>query len=103
MIIRVEDDYGDDVSVETETASREELAQACVVLNKQWGRLARLFDGRAEALDANGLDFRDTMKRTTLVMTDPEKAFAGFRRMLTESIEEEIDERRRAVEDEDAA
>lgn len=96
MIIEWEDDYEDDgVSVDTDTASREELAAALIKLKAKYDHLHKGWDKAAAELDANGLDFRDTGKRAFLDMVDPDKAFAGFRRMLTEFVEEQIDERRR--------
>jgi hypothetical protein len=91
MIIELEDDYGDVETVDTETASREELAEALVKLRKQWDQA---WDKRAETLDADGLDFTDIGKKATLYMVDPDKAFAGLRRMHAEFVEKQIDKRR---------
>ena len=60
MIIKLEDDYGDDrVSIDTDTASREELAKACIELKKAYDEIDESWNKRAaEMMDRCGLEFR---------------------------------------------
>ena len=86
MIIELEDDYGDDdVSLDTDTASREELAAALIAVKKAHDTLDRNWDKLAATMTAAGVDFCETLNGVHGVITDREKAFAWFAAALTEA------------------
>jgi hypothetical protein len=95
MRIEIETD-AESVTIDTDTADREELAKALIALHGQWEWLDKAWDRRAETLTDAGLDFIDGRKKAAMIMVDSDKAFASFRRLLTDFIEEGIDRRRQA-------
>ena len=82
MMIEISDDYGDGeaVTIDTDTADRETLAEALIRLHKQWDWLDKAWDKRAETLTGNGLDFRDTKNGAYLDVIDPPRRSLGCRR-----------------------
>jgi len=94
MRIELEDGQDDDLDIDTDEAERDELVEACIRMHTDYDKLDKAWDKLAAALEANGLDFRDTDKRAILDMVDPDTAFVGFKRMLTEFIEDQIERKR---------
>jgi hypothetical protein len=72
MIIKLNDD---DDSVDTATASREELAKACVTIHGWWIHCGKMIDIQDKELADCGLS-------SSLEITDKEKALAWFNRAL---------------------
>jgi hypothetical protein len=67
--------------VDTDTASREELAKACAVLHRWWTHVGKTLHGQDEALAACGLSC-DVVPDFPLTIVDRDKAVAWFERAL---------------------
>ena len=87
-IIEVEDEDGDDdgvvYEVDTATASREELVEAYVKLEKAYDGLGKAWDKRTAALTAFGLSFCDNGVEVSLDVVDRGKADAWFAEALAD-------------------
>jgi hypothetical protein len=75
MIIKLNDD--DDDTVDTDTASREELAKACVTIHGWWIHCGKMIDIQDQELADRGLS-------SSLEIADKEKALAWFQRALAD-------------------
>jgi len=77
VIDELEDEYGCELPpVDTDTASREELAKACVVLHMWWTHVGKTLDGQDEALAACGLSC-DEVADVPLTIVDREQGGSG--------------------------
>ena len=75
MIIKLNEDDDDDDSIDTDTASREELARACVTIHGWWIHCGKMIDIQDKELGDCGLS-------SDLEIIDKEKAIAWFQRAL---------------------
>lgn len=87
MIIEL--DFDDDIEldddqIDTDTASREELAKVCISLKEAYDRLDRAWDKRTDKLTAHGLSFCDNGAEVWLGVDDREKASEWFSEALAE-------------------
>ncbi len=83
MIIELDNGFGDIEEIETDRASREKLAEACVTLRDMHNGLDMAWDALAYALTACGLDFRSGGD-IEIVIANREKASAWFAKALVE-------------------
>ena len=92
MIIELQSANGlDEYSIDTETASREELAKACVTLHRWWTHIGKLIDEQGKALTDLGLHL-DEASDFPLKITDKETATAWFELALARTDFDEADD-----------
>ena len=78
MIIQMEDKFGQEApSLNTDTASREELAKACIAIHSWWTHCGKLIDAQDRMLADCGL-----RSDSELEITDKEKAIAWFKHAM---------------------
>jgi hypothetical protein len=75
MIIDMDQDG--DKKLDTDTASREELAEACIAIHKWWTHLGKMLDRQEAALTAQGLSL-DEAADFPLTITDAERVGDWF-------------------------
>ena len=91
MIIEVEDKFGHEFFVDTETATREQLAETCHTLHRWWTHCSKLIDTRDKVLADHGL-WLDEAADFRLRITDRETATAWFARALAWTDEADKDD-----------
>jgi hypothetical protein len=100
MIIKLDDDGDGNVeTIDTDTASREELAEALIKTKKTLDWFSGVVDRRSVAIEEIGLDLIDGRKKTRISMVDAEKAFAALMRMHAEFAVGEARDREAEAED----